>query len=56
MRPLHWLYAYLFGYFWKSCEICGRGFGGHQWRDERMTRPTGPTSGTAAYCPKCARR
>ena len=25
------LYAFLFGYFWLPCDICGDGFGGHEW-------------------------
>lgn len=30
MRLLHKLYAHLFGYFWLSCPICGKMFGGHE--------------------------
>lgn len=55
-RWVHRIYAALSGYFWLTCEDCGKGFGGHQWNDDRMTRPTGPTSGMAAYCPACARQ
>ena len=30
MRKLHKLYAYLFGYFWLPCPVCGKYFGGHE--------------------------
>lgn len=53
MRALHWLWASLLGYFWIRCERCGRGWGGHQWRTEKQERPTGLTTGIAAYCPRC---
>lgn len=29
-RWLHRVYAFLFGYFWVPCPICGRMFGGHE--------------------------
>jgi hypothetical protein len=29
-RFFHRLYAYLFGYFWLPCPICGQRFGGHE--------------------------
>lgn len=25
------LYAFVFGYFWTSCPICGDYYGGHEW-------------------------
>lgn len=30
MRPLQRLYAFLFGYFWLPCPVCGEHFGGHE--------------------------
>lgn len=32
-RWLHCRYARAFGFFWLPCPLCGREFGGHQWRD-----------------------
>jgi hypothetical protein len=32
-RWAHHLYAKAGGYFWLICPMCGRYFGGHQWRD-----------------------
>jgi len=31
-RFVHKLYAILFGYFWDSCPVCGKYFGGHEKR------------------------
>ena len=30
MRTLNRMYAWLFGYFWLPCHVCGRMFGGHE--------------------------
>ena len=30
MRTIHKIYAWLFGYFWLPCPMCGRMFGGHE--------------------------
>ena len=30
MRTLNRIYAWLFGYFWLPCPVCGREFGGHE--------------------------
>ena len=35
MKVVHRLYARLFGYFWAPCPLCGKHFGGHQWKDRR---------------------
>lgn len=32
MRWFHRAYAFLFGYFWLPCHLCGVAYGGHQWR------------------------
>jgi hypothetical protein len=31
-RWVHKLYAGMFGYFWLPCTLCGREYGGHEWR------------------------
>ena len=33
MRWLNKLYAWIRGYFWQPCPICGRMFGGHEIAD-----------------------
>lgn len=30
MRTLNRIYAWLFGYFWLPCPVCGKYFGGHE--------------------------
>ena len=30
MRTLNRIYAWLFGYFWLPCPVCGQMFGGHE--------------------------
>jgi len=30
MRLWHRFYAWVFGYFWLPCPLCGRYFGGHE--------------------------
>ncbi|MES2950271.1 MAG: hypothetical protein V4858_17140 [Pseudomonadota bacterium] len=30
MRLLNRIYAWLFGFFWLPCPVCGREFGGHE--------------------------
>ncbi len=32
-RAAHQAFAYLGGYFWLPCPLCGEHFGGHEWRD-----------------------
>ena len=32
-RWINALYARAFGYFWLPCELCGRPYGGHEWRN-----------------------
>ena len=29
-RWFNWLYAFIHGYYWKACPICGKKFGGHE--------------------------
>lgn len=32
-RWLNKIYAWFFGYFWLPCPICGKYFGGHEWKN-----------------------
>jgi hypothetical protein len=32
-RWMHHAYAWALRYFWLPCHLCGRHFGGHEWRD-----------------------
>ena len=32
-RLLNKIYAKLCGYFWLPCPMCGKMFGGHEWKD-----------------------
>ena len=60
-RWYHAVRAFLSGYFWLPCPICGKNFGGHEWRvgdgsdiwsgseAEGMAAP----SGGEGVCPRC---
>lgn len=55
-RALHYLYARAAGYFWQRCPLCGRGFGGHEWRrvDGRWdTVVSAAPEPDRAICPGC---
>lgn len=44
------------GFFWITCEHCGKGWGGQQWNlHGAQDVPTGIGSSRAAYCPSCAK-
>jgi len=32
-RWVHKLYAFTHNYFWLPCPLCGKMFGGHEWKD-----------------------
>lgn len=32
-RTLNRMFAAAAGYFWLECPCCGKGFGGHEWKD-----------------------
>jgi hypothetical protein len=58
-RRAHQLYAWLAGWFWTPCPLCGAKFGGHEWRDidgkpSVIPVPDKPGTGTA-ICPACTR-
>jgi hypothetical protein len=48
LRRLHRAYAFINGYFWLPCPLCGRHFGGHE--HGGVTR-VGNT--LKAICPAC---
>lgn len=50
-RFLHKWYAFLFGYFWLPCPICGEDFGGHEWTHGEALM-TSWNTGTGV-CPNC---
>jgi hypothetical protein len=57
-RQAHRLYAFLLGYFWVPCPLCGRYFGGHEWRDINglpSSIPAGDPGISKGICPKCTR-
>ena len=29
-RWINYLYAYIFGYYWLPCPLCGKNYGGHE--------------------------
>ena len=53
-RWAHFLYARSMGYFWDACPLCGRHFGGHEWRDINGNMSSLPVPG-GAICPQCTR-
>lgn len=59
IRLLHRLYATLGGYFWLPCPLCGREFGGHEWREVGGHLSDIPDevvvgfAGGTAICPRC---
>ncbi len=51
VRWLHRLYAFVMGYFWLPCPLCGEHFGGHEARGEdALWREYGRGQGV---CPRC---
>lgn len=38
-RFLQRLYAWLHGWFWLPCPVCGRKFGGHEWDFANIIHP-----------------
>lgn len=49
--------AAVLGYFWTACPICGREFGGHEWKagpkGQESSIPNGKPGGGRAICPEC---
>lgn len=66
MRILHKWYAKITGYFWLPCVLCGKEFGGHEWRDidglpsmiqteEDKVHSTTSVTRSTGICPNCTR-
>lgn len=59
LRWLHQAWAWLAGYFWLPCPLCGRPFGGHEWRRDAegfaASIPAGATGLSDGICPRCTR-
>jgi hypothetical protein len=59
-RRAHERFAVDGGFFWAPCVLCGRMWGGHEWRDidgkpsEVFLDPDEPATGTG-ICPQCTR-
>lgn len=64
-RWMHRAYAAMCGYFWLPCPLCGREFGGHEWRDANgmsssivVSSPDDEARGLqrrSGICPECTR-
>ena len=59
-RFIQWIYAFIHGYFWLPCPICGESFGGHEWAHDIYTgggaiHPNMPSGGTGV-CPDCVEK
>lgn len=50
-RALNKIWAHIFGYFWLPCPLCGRNFGGHEWREPTPSIPTS-TCRAKGVCPR----
>jgi hypothetical protein len=58
-RWVHRGYAFLLGYFWLPCPLCGRFSGGHEWDgfNPRASMPVpGEPNRYRGICPSCTRR
>jgi DNA-directed RNA polymerase subunit RPC12/RpoP len=48
------LYAFINGYFWLPCSLCGKNFGGHEWfPDNSISISYGEGE---AVCPNCGEK
>jgi hypothetical protein len=56
-RAAHHWYALSFRYFWLPCPLCGREFGGHEWRrvggKPDSVPKVGNPRGGEGICPRC---
>lgn len=53
-RRLHRAYANAFGFFWTTCPLCDRPFGGHEYGSD-IPDPTRPPNGGMGICSRCTR-
>lgn len=54
-RILHELWAWIAGYFWTPCPVCGREFGGHEWDGSGIPKRWEPPYILQAVCsPECS--
>lgn len=51
-RRLHHAYAVAYGFFWRSCDLCDRPYGGHEYGDT-IPDPTRPPNGGITICSRC---
>ena len=54
MRLLNKLYAWLFGYFWLPCPVCGRDFGGHEAGFDALVAEDGKSAQIVCGDPQCS--
>jgi len=56
-RFLHRAYALLRGYFWLPCPMCGKKFGGHEWRTVNASIPIMGSPGKGrGICQRCSEK
>lgn len=51
-RRLHQLYAFLLGFYWLPCPLCGREYGGHE-HGADIPDPARPPYGGLMICSQC---
>jgi hypothetical protein len=55
-RQVHRAYAFVGGYFWLPCSLCGHEMGGHEWRSvngKPSSIPAGKPGVSKGICPVC---
>ena len=58
-RLLNKIYAFIHGYFWLPCPICGQYFGGHEWQTDREASAVmleNDAIGGIGICPDCTKK
>lgn len=58
LRRLNKAYAFVAGYCWIACPLCGQEFGGHEWRDidgKSSVIYMDATGAGRGICPDCTR-
>ncbi len=51
-RWFNCIFAFLGGYFWLPCPLCGKNFGGHEWFNDYESLYNGNGRGEGV-CPRC---